>query len=372
MATQPASQTVALGGSVSLTMAATGTPAPTLSWQRNGSTVAGATAATLTLPNVQPADTGIYTGIALGGTAGTAAAISTPVIVGISTEQQVVGAGEQVGDHVPHPNGNFYDQVLLTGVAEAIKADPDNGEITRTSFIDADGDIVQVEFGGPGTLSLVLANAGDRAAPEKYNQSNVLYMKGHAGIVITGANENTNVTVFTVGRATAYDRTGQYNILKSPNTTDNNPANNGSPLFVGHENTVYDGIADLAFIAISSTNGRFGGIRAANANFYAAQGFTGIYAPGVEFTGPVFFGDIMAYDKAKPVLLLGSASDVRVTGGNMEQINAQPVQVSGVTQLQFKPGSDSHGNTLPAQTNRGTYRQDGVDVTTQIVVNPSN
>jgi hypothetical protein len=356
---------------VTLNASATGTPTPTLQWQQNGRAVAGATSAVLALPNVQPANTGLYTAVALGGTAGTAAATSTPAMVGVTTSSRVIGLGEQVQEHVLHPNTKYFDQVLVTGAAAAVTADFAINEVTRTSFIDVNGDIVQVEFSGPGTLSLVLDGAGPRAAPEKYNQASVLYTKGHAGIVITGANEFTNVSVFTVGRATANDPTGGYNITKDPNTTDNNPADNGSSLFVGHANTTYDGVADIAFIAIQSTNGKFGGVRTSNTRYLAERGFTGLYAPGVQFTGPVFLGDVSASGTAKPVVLLGSAQDrTWITGGSMEQLNGQPVQVSGLTRLEFKAGQDSHGRALTAQTNQAVFKQNGSDVTAQIVVNP--
>jgi hypothetical protein len=61
IAAQPQSQTVNAGGSVTLTVEASGTPAPTYQWSRNGSALPGATAATLTLTNVQPANAGTYT-----------------------------------------------------------------------------------------------------------------------------------------------------------------------------------------------------------------------------------------------------------------------------------------------------------------------
>src|SRR5690606_25009708 len=145
------------------------------------------------------------------------------------------------------------DQVLLTGPAEAITADYLSGQITRTSFIDLDDDIVQVELSGPGTLSLVLDQAAVAASPINYNQE-INYVKGHAGIVIADADERTNVSVFTVGRATAFDPTGGYDLTK-PISATNDPARNASPLFRGHDDTSYDGIADIAFIAIASTNG---------------------------------------------------------------------------------------------------------------------
>ncbi len=92
----------------------------------------------------------------------------------------------------------------------------------------------------------------------------------------------------------------------------------------------------------------------------------------MQFTGPVFAGDIYAFDDATPVLVLGSGTDVRITGGSLLQSNGRAVQVNGISQLKFTAGSDSHGNLYPpAQSNRARLEQNGVDVTSQIVVNPS-
>ena len=362
--TQPASQTVAAGQPAAFIVAATAGTSPTFQWQVNGTDLSGATGASLALNNLQPANTGLYTAVATSG----ASVTSTPAIVGVSTTSKVIGAGTELQPaNVVHPNGNVFDQVLLTGVAETITADA--GQVTRTSYIDDNDDIVQVEFSGAGTLSLVLDNASGPAAPVNYNQSTVSYMKGHAGMVITGANETTNVSVFTVGRATAFDPTGAFNILQ-PISTTNNPANNGSPLFQGHGATAYNGIADIAFIAILSTNGNFGGLRTSNAKYSATNGFTGVYAPGVAFTGPVFVGDINASGAAWPVLIVGSTSDARVTGGSLLQTNAQPVKVNGITQLKFTAGGDSQGNTLPAQLNHAVLLQNGTSVASQIVTYP--
>ena len=57
----PASQTVNAGTNVSFTAAASGTPAPSVQWQKNSVDVPGATSTTLTLFNVQPGDNGTYT-----------------------------------------------------------------------------------------------------------------------------------------------------------------------------------------------------------------------------------------------------------------------------------------------------------------------
>lgn len=61
--THPQSQTVAAGSNVALTVVATGSPAPTYQWRKNGTLVTGATSSTLTLTNVQPADAGSYTAV---------------------------------------------------------------------------------------------------------------------------------------------------------------------------------------------------------------------------------------------------------------------------------------------------------------------
>jgi len=58
---QPLSQTVTAGTSVSLSVAATGTPVPTYQWQKNGDGIPGATAASLTLNPVTVSDAGNYT-----------------------------------------------------------------------------------------------------------------------------------------------------------------------------------------------------------------------------------------------------------------------------------------------------------------------
>jgi len=359
----PQSHALAIGGTLTLNAVASG--ATQLQWRQNGGDIAGAQSSPLVLTNIQPAQAGLYSARA---TNGTISIDSRPAIIGMTSTTKVEGFGVEIGADILHPNGKTFDQVLLQGEAAVITADYSKNQITRISFVDMDDDIVQVEFSGPGTLSLFLDAAAPPAHPVNYNQA-VAYTKGHAGIVITDADERTNVSIFTVGRATAFDPTGAYNILQVPTLT-NDPKKNGSPLFQGHATTNYDGIADVAFIAISSNNGKFGGIRAANTAFFAVKGWTGIYAPSVSFQGPVYFGDISAYDEAVPIIAIGVASDVRVTGGSLLQPNRRPIQVAGLSRLLFTDGSDSHGNLIPAKANQATLEQDGVNITTQIVHNP--
>ena len=70
--------------------------------------------------------------------------------------QEVVleGEGDVVGENIQHPNGNVFDQVLLTGKSVKLQAKP--GQITRVSFLDENGDIVQAEFSGTGVFTITL------------------------------------------------------------------------------------------------------------------------------------------------------------------------------------------------------------------------
>lgn len=334
----PKSVSLVQGNSYTFGVSAGGSGVLTYQWLYNGVVIPNATLAVYTIPLIAPRHAGLYS-VRVSDANGTST--SNPGILGVLAFGKLAGSASEVGFDIVHPNGNIYDQVLLQGSSASVTADA--GQIVRTSYIDLSDDIVQVEFSGEGTLSIVLANPTGPAVPANYNQ-NVTYMKGHATIVVSGADESTNLLIFSVGRFTALNQA----------------------LF--RDEVVYDGFADIASVSIFSTNGKFGGLRASNTSFFANEGLTGIYAPGVEFVGPVFVGDITAVDNARPVLLLGSASDVRVTGGDLLQGNDQAVAVSGITRLQFTAGQTSHATMLPAQANRARLEQNGVDVTATLVV----
>lgn len=329
-----------LGAAVALSVPTSA--AQPVAWLRNGARLPDTASFTLALPELRPAHAGLY---ALTLSLDPHTVQSGLAILGVESTEKVAGAGHEVLSNVTLPgNGNTFDQVLLEGAAATITADP--GQITRLSYIDLDDDIVQVEFSGPGTLTLTLDDPTGPALPANYDQR-VQYMKGHASIVITGATQDSHLAVFSVGRVTALNPT-----LFKPDVN-------------------YDGIADLAFIAIASRDGKFGGVRTANAHFFASRGVTGLYAPGVALTGPLYLGDVTAFDEAKPMIRVGSAAEVRITGGDLYQDNGQPVRVSGLTAVAFSDGADSHGKRLPAQANRGVLWENGTDVTAQLAIHPA-
>ena len=59
--TQPASTTVSAGSAVTLSVVATGSPAPSYQWAKNGTAIAGATQTSYSLPSAQTGDSGSYT-----------------------------------------------------------------------------------------------------------------------------------------------------------------------------------------------------------------------------------------------------------------------------------------------------------------------
>ena len=61
IATQPASLTVTSGSAASFKVVATGTPAPTYQWKKNGVPIARATASTYTIASTRSSDTATYT-----------------------------------------------------------------------------------------------------------------------------------------------------------------------------------------------------------------------------------------------------------------------------------------------------------------------
>ena len=134
-------------------------------------------------------------------------ATSQPALVGITSTAKVAGAGSVVRTAIVHPNGNVYDQLVLTGASATITADA--GKVTRISFIDLTDDIVQVEFSGAGTLSIVLDSSSGPALAVNYNQPDVSYMKGHASLVVAGArccNISPTITIDVRRRALTYLR----------------------------------------------------------------------------------------------------------------------------------------------------------------------
>ena len=138
--TQPSSQTVAAGASVTFTAAASGTPAPTYQWTKNGASIVGATGTTLTLPGVTLASAASYAVIAansVGSVVSNVASLTVNAAPVITTQpvSLIVGTGSTVSFTVaatgyPSPayqwsqgasalSGATNATLILTGVTSA-------------------------------------------------------------------------------------------------------------------------------------------------------------------------------------------------------------------------------------------------------------
>ncbi len=309
---QPASHDVASSTSTILSVAASGADL-TYQWFTGNS---GDTAAPVTGASGSTLDTGPLTTSTnfwvqitnAGGTVDsetavvTVAAPSVPLVLG--------GTGDIAGENIQHPNGNVFDQILLTGESIQLQARPN--QITRVSFMDESEDIVQVEFSGVGTFTVTLDSATflPPAIPPRYNQA-VEYVTGKPSVVIDGADANTFFSIFTVGSINAVNQA----------------------LFP--EGQIYDAQADVTLVEVVNSTG-MGGMQLSNTVFSGSTGKIGVDARGLPIAVRLTVGDIDADGDAVPHLLFGEGSftvpagnpGLRITGGDLSQTNGAAVVVA--------------------------------------------
>jgi hypothetical protein len=106
--TQPQSQQAPVGANVSLSVVAGGLPPLSYQWYRNGQSLAGATASTLALSNVQLSDSGTYT-VAVGNPYGSA--VSDPAVLTVYVPTCVPPPAGLVGWWAGE--GNTYDSLCV-------------------------------------------------------------------------------------------------------------------------------------------------------------------------------------------------------------------------------------------------------------------
>ena len=275
--------------------------------------------------------------------------IELPKIVPLVLE----GSGDIAEENIQHPNGNIFDQVLLTGESIQLQAKP--GQITRVSFMDETEDIVQVEFFGAGTFTVTLDPATflPPALPPRYNQQ-VEYVIGIPSVVIDGADSSTFFSIFTVGRINAVNQA----------------------LFP--EGQIYDAQADVTMVEVINSTG-IGGMQLSNTVFSGSTGKVGVDARGVPIAVRLTVGDIDASEDAIPHLLFGEGSftvpasnpGLRITGGDLAQTNGTSIIVaeSGSTTPGFETlithnNFKSDNTPQPTQSINATFvNEDGDNIT---------
>ena len=353
--TQPTGQEVQSGMAIVLTVAASGDDL-TYQWYTGisgdtASPISGAINNTLTT-GALTASTNYW--VEVTNTGGSVDSETAVITVAVPSVPLVLnGMGDIAGENIQHPNGNVFDQILLTGESIQLQARP--GQITRVSFMDETEDIVQVEFSGTGTFTVTLDPATylPPAIPPRYNQA-VEYVTGKPSAVIEGADSSTFFSIFTVGSINAVNQA----------------------LFP--EGQVYDAQADVTLVEVINSMG-MGRMQLSNTVFSGSTGKTGVDARGVPIAVRLTVGDIDADGDAVPHLLFGEGSftvaagnpGLRITGGDLFQTNGASVVVveSGstttgfetlITQNNFK----SDNTPQPTQSIDATFaNEDGDDIT---------
>ncbi len=263
------------------------------------------------------------------------------------------GSGDVAGENIQHPNGNIFDQVLLTGQSIQLQAKP--GQITRVSFMDEDEDIVQVEFSGSGTFNVTLdpATYSPPSLPPRYNQQ-VEYVSGKPSVVIDGTDASTFFSIFTVGSINAVNQA----------------------LFPAGQ--TYDAEADVTLVEVINSSG-IGGMQLSNTVFSGSSGKVGVDARGVPIAVRLTIGDIDASGSAEPHLLFAAGSftvpagnpGLRITGVDLVQTNGASIVIApsgsttpGFESLISQNNFKSDNTPQPSQSITAIFvNEDGVEIT---------
>jgi sugar lactone lactonase YvrE len=135
--TQPASQTANVGSNVSFTVAANGTAPLSYQWQKNGTAISGANAATFSLSNVQTSDAGNYT-VTVSNSAGSTTSNTATFTVNSAPTINLTPAGDQT--------------IALNGsITYSISATDPSGQMDCIAFFWQDPDGHQSWDGSTGT-----------------------------------------------------------------------------------------------------------------------------------------------------------------------------------------------------------------------------
>jgi Tol biopolymer transport system component/alpha-tubulin suppressor-like RCC1 family protein len=121
IASPPTNQTVFVGGTVTFTVTATGSPL-NYQWQFNGTTISGATGSYYTLTNVQPNQAGIYS-VVVSNAAGSVASLYS--VLRVWTPSSVVAWGDDDAGQTDVPAGLTNAVAVAAGASHslALKAD---------------------------------------------------------------------------------------------------------------------------------------------------------------------------------------------------------------------------------------------------------
>ncbi|MBK8478728.1 MAG: leucine-rich repeat protein [Opitutaceae bacterium] len=419
------------GDYITLTVAATGNPAPTIQWQKDGVAIPGATSTTLWFYPVEPGQAGRYRAVATS-SAGSATSPSAtlrvhtgPEVLPVSNSVGVVH-GESAAFHAEAAGATSW-QWYKGGRAIAATAET----LTLQSVAPSDVGIYDCLANGPGGETLttpivvgLVPAQGERMAgsvttrPEWQNiqhPNGAVYdqflLSGTAGTFtadrdqiarMSFLDENESIVQVEMSGAGAitvvldpstatgpiapslYNQSGiaymkgKASIILSGADgtthftiysvgTANNPA-------VTRADVPYAAWADVAVAGVVTEYGWLGGIHQGNVRYSNTRGLTGLYAPGVSEVGSlVVIHGIEAANSALPYLHFDPYGlvEVKVAGSSLFQPNGETITVAGVAHIAMGAGQDSCGRSAPAQPiHASLFDPEGRDVTAAVTTGP--
>jgi len=196
ISTQPLSQTVVASTSVSFSVVATGDPAPTYQWRKDGSNLTGQTSSTLDLNNVDLAEAGDYDVVitnAVGSLTSQSATLAVRVPVTITTQprSQTLSEGATLSlnvgaDGFPAPTYQWRKEgILISGAAAS--------SYTKMGVIETDAGTYDV------VVSNVVGGVISSAAGLTVNVAPSITVQPKAKTIIEGANTSFSVTAIGTG-----------------------------------------------------------------------------------------------------------------------------------------------------------------------------
>ncbi len=151
----PTAQTVAAGATATFSVIATGSPTPAFRWRRNGVTLSGATAATLTLTNAQPADAGQYS-VSVTNSLGSVS--SLPVALTVTVPASAPAITVQPVQQLVNAGGAVTFSLTVTGTGPFTYQWRRNGEAIPAATA-AELTLASVQPANAGAYSVVVTNA---------------------------------------------------------------------------------------------------------------------------------------------------------------------------------------------------------------------
>ncbi|MBL9195291.1 MAG: immunoglobulin domain-containing protein [Opitutaceae bacterium] len=196
--TQPVGATVTAGQAVTFTVAASGTPAPTYQWQKDGQRITGATGASYTIPSASLADTGVYT-VRIVNSVG--AVTSAPAVLAIPSAMAATAtfpANGATGINVDTPLSVTFDRAPKVGVTGRI-------QIVRSS----DNVVVDtIDLGAQFQLRTVGTNTTQLNYYPILINGNTASIYPHAGVLAYGQTYHVVVEPGAIRDATNASFTG--------------------------------------------------------------------------------------------------------------------------------------------------------------------